>query len=455
MRKDNLRPFHVDFELTSVMMGVERMVKDIQADMTSTIHQLISLVGYKYLSENIKDNEADLGYGLDEDLHYENLLIDRGNAINILKKGISQITQENDNVQAADVFYDLFNLMDFETFSDNDTWLLFVEVVEMLSETMATLGEIVIFLTKYFPSPNENLKVTDDIVRLMTTNQDGVKNIYDPFASDATLIAEIGNVIDVENYYGQHPNIERCILAKMTLLTNDVNYKNIFIKCNDITNPINWDVKFDLCVSIPPFARKIRLNGNGDERFKSCTPRRNGEFVYILDMLHHLDENGSVKVVVPNGVLFTGADQNMRRYLVDNEIMTSVIGLPGGIFNSTAIPTTLLIMDKKSDDKEIYYLNAMDAEIRRKVKRRPYSIVDIDNYVDLLANKRENELVSKNVPFEEIAKNDYVLSMNRYIDTERLKVIDIEKTISNIEEIKNELREVDEELKGRIGDLFL
>ena len=62
----------------------------------------------------------------------------------------------------------------------------------------------------------------------MIAKQKDVKNIYDPFADEATLLAEIGNRIHVENYYGQHPNRINCALAKMNLLANNVNYKNIF-----------------------------------------------------------------------------------------------------------------------------------------------------------------------------------------------------------------------------------
>ena len=150
MQEDKYRQLHVDFELTNNINTAWRMADIIRGTDTSKIYQIISLLGYKYLSENAKNNNGDIGYELNEDLYYETLLINRGNVINILKEGIGQITQNNDNIQSADVFYDLFNLVDFETFNDNETWLSFIEIAEKLcSETMATLGEIIIFLTKY------------------------------------------------------------------------------------------------------------------------------------------------------------------------------------------------------------------------------------------------------------------------------------------------------------------
>lgn len=458
MQEDKHRQLHVDFELTNNINTARRMMSKIPADEVQILHQVIGLLGYKYLSENIKNNAGDLGYELNENLYYENLLINKGNVINTLKEGIEQITQDNNNIQAADVFYDLFAMVDFKIFNDNDTWLILIEIAEKLcSETMATLGEIIIFVTKNISSiigkKGGAFKPTEDIIKLMIAKQNDVKNIYDPFADEATLLAEIGNRIHVENYYGQHPNRINCALAKMTLLANNVNYKNIFIKCNDILEFVNWNVKFDLCVCIPPFGRRIKLNGSDDVRFKPYTPRRS-EVIYLSDMLYNLDDDGTIKMIVPNGVLFSAPDRKILQPLVDNELISSIIGLPGGLFYSTSIPTALLIINKKSAGNGIYYLNLRDEQIRKQLNRRIVCIDDIDKYVKLLSNKEEQELISKIATIEDIRENDYNLSINRYVDLEILEAIDIEKTILNIKEIKKELKQVDEKLNNSIEGLF-
>ena len=455
MPEDKYRQLHIDFELTNNINAAKRMMRNIPGDRILILHQVISLLEYKYLSENVKNNNENIGYELNEELYYENLLINKGNVIDTLKEGIAQITQDNDNVQAADVFYDLFDLVNFEIFNNNDNWLLLIDVVEKLcSETMATLGEIIIFLTKY--ASQEFIKMggnkpTEEIIKLMTNDQKDVKNLYDPFADEATLLAEIGNVIHVENYYGQHPNKDNCILAKMNLLANDVNYKNIFIKCNDIPEAINWNVKFDLCVSIPPFNRRLKFNED-DARFNPYSPKRS-EFAYILDMFNNLNDDGAIKIVVANGVLFSSPDKNIIKQFVDNELISSIIGLPGGLFDSTGIPTTLLIINKKPTDKGIYYLNTRNAKIEKKSKRK-ITIRDIDKYTELLSNKEEQELISTIATIEDIQKNDYNLSINRYVDLEKLEAVDMEKTISNIKEIKMELKQLDEELNIKIDGLF-
>lgn len=457
MQEDKYRQLHVDFELTNNFSTAKRIMRTLPGDRFSILRQVIVLLEYKYLSEKAENNNEDIGYKLNEELYYKNLLINKGNVIDLLKEGIAQITQDHDNIQAADVFYDLFNIVDFETFNDNESWLLLIDIVEKLcSETMATLGEIIIYVTRQITSElgkkRGGLKPTEDIIKLMTVNQTDVKNIYDPFTDEATLLAEIGNILNVENYYGQHPNIETCAIAKMTLLANNVNYKNIFIKCNDILEPIDWKVKFDLCVSIPPFGCKLKINGNDDERFRPYAPK--SEFIYLLDMLYNMDDNGTIKIILPNGTLFTSLNKKIRENLVDNELISSIIGLPEGLFNSTSIPTTLLIINKKSRDKGIYYLNTMNAQTKRKLQRKVVSILDIDKYLELLANKKEQNLISKIATIEDVRENDYNLAINRYVDLEELKIFDVEKTISNINEIKMELKQVDEELNEKLGGLF-
>ena len=457
MQEDKYRQFHIDFELTNNINSAWR-ISDILRGRSISIYQLIGLLGYKYLSENVKNNKDDIGYELNEELYYENLLINKGNVIDTLKEGIKQITQNNDNVQAADVFYDLFSFIDFETFNKNDTWLSLIDATEKLcSETIATIGEVIIFLTKYTTSTggpqSGGLKPTEDIIKLMTTNQKDVKNIYDPFVDEATLLAEIGNVINVENYYGQHPNLENCALAKMTLLANNVNYKNIFIKCNDMTESINWNVKFDLCASIPPFGRRLKFNGQEDIRFKPYTPRKS-ELAYLLDMYYNLDDEGTIKMIVPNGVLFSSPDKKIIKYLVDNELISSIIGLPGGLFDITSISTSMLMINKKPTDNGIYYLNLLGAQTKKELQRKVVSILDIDKYIELLSDKTEQKLTSKIAIIDEIRENDYNIAINRYVDLEELKVFDIEKTISNIKEIKMELKQIDEELNVKLGCLF-
>ena len=114
----------------------------------------------------------------------------------------------------------------------------------------------------------------------------------------------------------------------------------------------------------------------------------------------------------------------------------------------------MLIITKKHTNKGIYYLNLQGAQTKKRLQRKVVSILDIDRYINLLSNKTEQKLTSKIATIDEICENDYNLAINRYVDLEELKLFDIEKTVENINKIKLELKEIDEELTEKLGSLF-
>ena len=449
---------HKQIEITNSINSANRMlIASGFHERSGAMTQIACLLGYKYLSNNISNNSEDIGYELNEEFRYEKLLINKGEVIELLKLGIEQITHNNNSIQASDVFFDLFDMIDFDRFNKNESWLTFIDAVEKIcSETTATIGEIMIFMTKYLGDNRRDYsyKPTEDIIKLLTTNQNDVKNIYDPFADDGTLLAQIGNVINVENYYGQHPKGEKCIMAKMTLLTNDINYKNIFIKCNDIIEPTHWNVKFDLGVTISPFGRKGGIFNDMDIRFENFAHKRPSEISYLLDMLYNLEDNGKIKIIVPDAVLRLSSNKKIFQYLVDNEFISTIIGLPEGLFGANGILTALLIINKTPKNKGIFYLNLRNVKNKSLSKKKVTSIENIDNYINILSNKEELELTSNTATIEDIKENDYNLAINRYVDSEKLEEIDIEQTIANIKAIKKELKQVDEELNTKLGGLL-
>lgn len=453
------KQLHKDSEIINSINSAKRMLiaSDINGR-SEAMTQITCLLGYKYLSNNIANNSGDIGYELNEEFRYENLLINKGEVIGLLKLGIEQITHHNHSIQASDVFFDLFDMIDFEKFNNNETWLTFINIVEKIcSETTATISELIIVMTKYIGDDGRPFIITPtkDIIKLLTTNQNDVKNLYDPFADDGTLLTQIGNVINVENYYGQHPDREKCIMAKMTLLTNGVNYKNIFIKCNDITEKAYWDVKFDLCVTIPPFGRRDILSQSIDTEFgKFYLKSKSSEIIYLFDMLSNLEDEGTIKILLPDAILRSSQNKKINQYLVDNEFISTIIALPQGLFETVATQTALVIINKSHAKNGIYYLNMRNAETKRLIRERAKSIEDIDDYIKILSNKEEIELTSNTATIDDIKENDYNLAINRYVDLEKLEEIDIKQTIANIKSIKKELKQVDEELNAKIGGLL-
>ena len=209
MQEGKNRQSQINFELTNNINSVNRMISTINYARPEEVWiQILNLLGYKILSEIAENTNEDIGYDLNQEYYYKNLLINKGYVVETLKGGIYQITKENDNVQASDVFYDLFDIFNFEKFHDNNTWILLIDAVNILcSGTQATSGEIFNFLTRYigqYDRISNGVKPSEDIVKLIISDCTNVKNIYDPFATDGTLLVSVGTKLNVENYYGQH-----------------------------------------------------------------------------------------------------------------------------------------------------------------------------------------------------------------------------------------------------------
>lgn len=209
----------------------------------------------------------------------------------------------------------------------------------------------------------------------------------------------------------------------------------------------------DLCVTMPPFARiGIELNKN-DKRFEKFMPKRQLELVYLLDMLYHLNEEGTLHIISTDGLLRTGgSDKKIIQYIVNEKLLTSVITLPGGLFNSTGVTTAIIRLDKKQNNQNIFFLDLRNAPTKQK-SRKQIQILDLEKYIEILQNKKEVELISTYAKIEDIKENEYILAINRYIYKRKIDLIDIEQTLENIQKIKNQIKQVEDELNTKIDDL--
>ena len=460
--KQYIKKLHENYELTNNMFNIKNTLHRNGHDThnsTAPINQILSLLGYKYLSQKAEETKEDIGYKLDEEYHYKNLLINKSDIIGTLKKGIEQITKESNNLQAADVFYDIFTLIDFEKYPENDTWILFIELVEKLcSDTSATLGEAFNFATQYPQGTKNNiykLKPSEILAKFIAAKVTEVENLYDPYATNGSLLVNMGKEINVTNYYGQHNEVEKYVLAKLNLLVNDINYKNIFIKHNDITKPNAWpNIKFDLSVTIPPFIGKGPHVMSDDERFKPFSPKRTSSITYLLDMKHALNNKGTIATILPEGLLFRGGiEKKIIKHLANNQLISTIISLPPGLFEETSIPTTLIILDNKPKEG-IFYLNLLNELKDSTMTEKPLSLRYNDDYVEIIAKQKQIQYKTHTATLKEIQENDYNLSINRYVEQEQMGEIDIEQTLKNIKTLKKELEQADEELNAKIGGLF-
>lgn len=231
--------------------------------------------------------------------------------------------------------------------------------------------------------------------------------------------------------FGQEKNITTYNLARMNMLLHGVKDSEFEIFHGDSLDN-EWDMLceenpakkpyFDAVVANPPFSlRWDPSEAMGDDvRFKNygLAPRSAADFAFLLHGFHYLkQEGGTMAIILPHGVLFRGgSEERIRRKLLDDGNIDTVIGLPANLFYSTGIPVCILVLKKCKKPDDVLFINA--SEYFEKGKRQNRLTQEhIDKIVDAYQFRKEEPRYSRRVSMEEIVSNDYNLNISRYIST--------------------------------------
>jgi type I restriction enzyme M protein len=269
------------------------------------------------------------------------------------------------------------------------------------------------------------------------------------------LLRVAKEVKDVSAFYGQEMNPTTYNLCRMNMIMHDVHYKRFDIKNEDtLERPQHYDMRFEAIVANPPFsanwsASPLFMN---DERFSAygkLAPSSKADFAFVQHMVHQLDENGTMAIVLPHGVLFRGgAEGHIREYLIkEKNYLDAVIGLPANIFYGTSIPTCILVLKKKRiDSKSILFIDA--SQHYEKVKtQNVLRTEDIDKIISTYENRTEEDKYSYNAALSELETNDYNLNIPRYVDTfEAEDQIDIVSIANEIKTLENQIKNTDSKI---------
>ena len=289
-----------------------------------------------------------------------------------------------------------------------------------------------------------------------------MKNVYDPTCGSGSLLLRVAREVEIGDFYGQELNTSTYNLARMNMMLHDVPFDDFEIKQGDsLEDPQFMDMKFEAIVANPPFSAKWSASKNflDDERFSAygkLAPKSKADYAFVQHMIYHLDDNGTMGIVLPHGVLFRGAAEGViRKYLVsEKNYLDAVIGLPANIFYGTSIPTCILVFKKcRTDDSDVLFIDASKEfeKVKNQNKLRPE---DIDKIINTYANREEIEKYSHKASIEEIKENDFNLNIPRYVDTfEEEEPVVLEDVISELKKINEEMKEVDAEIKKYCDEL--
>lgn len=310
-----------------------------------------------------------------------------------------------------------------------------------------------------FYTPQQVSKI---LAMIVTADKTNLKNVYDPTCGSGSLLLRVGRLANVRHYYGQEYNSTTYNLARMNMLLHDVNYKAFTIVNGDtLEEPAFRDQRFEAIVANPPYSAKWSADPsfNDDERFSQygrLAPKSKADFAFVQHMIHHLDDNGTMAVVLPHGVLFRGAAEGViRKYLIkDKNYLDAIIGLPANIFFGTSIPTTVLVFKKQREHSDnVLFIDASQSFEKGK-NQNHLSDEDVNKIVKTYNDREEIDKYSYKASLDEIKENEYNLNIPRYVDTfEEEEPIDIAELHKEIKEINKELKEAEASLLEMLDDL--
>ena len=212
--------------------------------------------------------------------------------------------------------------------------------------------------------------------------------------------------------------------------------------------------KFDIIVSNPPYS--LGWEPKYDERFYGyeLAPKSKADYVFILDIVYRLSNNGQAFIILPHGVLFRGAsEEKIRKQLIENNLIDSIIGLPDKLFMNTQIQTLILVLNKNKKTNDVLFIDSSKNCIK-KSKQNDMNEEHINKIISTYRERKEIEKYSHLASYEEIVKNDYNLNIPRYVDTsEEKKLPDLKEVVKDIIEIDNEIEKVNKELKELVEQL--
>ena len=309
------------------------------------------------------------------------------------------------------------------------------------------------------------------IAQLAMHKQTSVNKIYDPACGSGSLLLQAKKHFDAhiieEGFFGQEINHTTYNLARMNMFLHNINYDKFNVQLgNTLTDPHFGDEKpFDAIVSNPPYSVKWIGSDDptliNDDRFAPAgvlAPKSKADFAFVLHALSYLSAKGRAAIVCFPGIFYRGgAEKKIRQYLVDNNYVESVISLAPNLFYGTTIAVTILVLSKHKTDTTTQFIDASgEAYFKKETNTNLLTDQHVEDIMQAFDRKENIEHFARSVPFEEIAANDYNLSVTSYVEAKDTREqIDITQlnaqlktTVARIDQLRTEIDAIVAEIEG-------
>lgn len=305
-----------------------------------------------------------------------------------------------------------------------------------------------------FYTPQE---VSELLAKITIVGKTEVNKVYDPACGSGSLLLKFAKVLGKDyvrlGFFGQEINLTTYNLARINMFLHDINYEKFDIAHGDtLTDPKHWDDEpFEAIVSNPPYSIKWEGDTNplliNDPRFAPAgvlAPKSKADLAFVMHILSWLATNGTAAIVEFPGVLYRGgAEQKIRKYLIDNNYVDAVIQLPPNLFFGTSIATCIIVLKKSKKDNKTLFIDASN-EFIHSGNKNMLSEDNIQHILDAYTARQNKAHFCKLVDNAAIAQNDYNLAVSSYVEQEdtreQIDIKELNKRISEIVKRQNELR---------------
>ena len=332
-----------------------------------------------------------------------------------------------------------------------------------------------------FYTPQQISSILSEIVTLDSQNPASGKKkkldkVFDFACGSGSLLLNVRKQMKEEGgtigrIYGQEKNITTYNLARMNMLLHgvkdtefDIHHGDSLLNDWDILNEMNpaKKMQFDAIVANPPFSYRWEPSEvlAEDFRFKNygLAPKSAADFAFLLHGFHFLSAEGTMAIILPHGVLFRGgAEERIRKKLILDGHIDTVIGLPANLFFSTGIPVCILVLKRCKKPDDILFINASGEGNYEKGKRQNRLLPEhIQKIVETYKHRKDEERYSRAVSLKEIEKNDYNLNISRYVSTSVDEgEIDLQKVNNKLVELEKTIKEARDKHNGFLKELGL
>ena len=309
--------------------------------------------------------------------------------------------------------------------------------------------------------------VSELLTRLGTVGKKKINKVYDPACGSGSLLLKalkvLGKDAVVTGFFGQEINITTYNLCRINMFLHDVGFDKFDVACEDtLTNPQHWDDEpFELIVSNPPYSVKWAGDDNplliNDPRFAPAgvlAPKSKADMAFIMHALSWLAPNGTAAIVCFPGIMYrSGAEQKIRKYLVDNNFIDCIIQLPSNLFFGTTIATCIMVMKRGKQDNKVLFIDATN-ECIKITNNNKLTEKNIDSIVNAFSARKDQEYFCRLVPYDEIKDNNYTLSVSSYVaQQDTREAIDIDALNEEIKAIVSREMILREEFERIIFEL--